>query len=52
MMWTWVAILYIASAVLLFLAGIGVVAPRMSLALLGASAFVLAFALPTIAAHT
>jgi hypothetical protein len=42
------AVLYLVAVILLVLAGVGVRAP-VSLALLGAAAFVLAFSLPTIA---
>lgn len=45
----WQAILFLASVVLLVLAALGVSA-RVNLALLGAACFVLAYALPTIAA--
>jgi hypothetical protein len=49
-MHVWQAVLYLAAILLIGLAAFGVGAPRVSLALLGAAVFVLAFALPVIAA--
>jgi hypothetical protein len=46
----WQAVFYIIAIALVALAAFGVGAPRVSLALLGTAFFMLAFALPTIAA--
>lgn len=43
------ALLYLLAFILIALAAVGVAAPRVSLALLGAAVFVLAFAWPTLA---
>lgn len=51
-MLVWQAILYIIAVILIGLAAFGVGGGRVSLALLGAAAFVLAFSLPVIAAAT
>jgi hypothetical protein len=48
LMHTWQAILYIAAVALIVAAALGIPS-RVSLALLGAACFVLAYALPTIA---
>lgn len=50
-MWLFVVILYIAAVALLVLASFGV-SSRISLSLMAAACALLAFALPTIAAHT
>jgi len=51
-MQVWQAIFYILAVILIGLAALGVTPGRVSLALLGAAAFILAFALPVIAAAT
>ena len=44
------AVLYLLAVLLVTLAAFGIGAPRVNLALLGAATFILAFALPDIAA--
>lgn len=51
-MQVWQAVLYILAVILIGLAGLGVTPGRVTLALLGAAAFVLAFSLPVITAAT
>jgi hypothetical protein len=49
---TWQTILYILAVILLVLAAFDIGRPRVSLALLGAAAALLAYALPAITANT